>query len=205
VIVTIAMGVLLVAGAKPKYIALITFLSLATLTAAFVGGLVNRYQTERLRVFLDQETTDPALKDAAYQVRNAIRAVGTGGIWGKGWLQGDLTNERYVPVMWADFPFAAVGEQFGLVGCAALLGVFVIALMRIWRIATLSRDLLGTYLCAGVFTMLTWQVFQNVGMTLGIMPVNGLPMPFISYGGSSLITYFAMFGIVQSVHMRRMR
>jgi rod shape determining protein RodA len=205
VIITIAMGVLLVAGAKPKYIALITFLSLATLTAAFVGGLVNRYQTERLRVFLDQETTDPALKDAAYQVRNAIRAVGTGGIWGKGWLQGDLTNERYVPVMWADFPFAAVGEQFGLVGCGVLLGVFIIALMRIWRIATMSRDLLGTYLCAGVFTMLTWQVFQNVGMTLGIMPVTGLPMPFISYGGSSLITYFAMFGIVQSVHMRRMR
>jgi len=205
VIITIAMGVLLVAGAKPKYIALITFLSMATLTAAFVGGLVNRYQTERLRVFLDQETTDPALKDAAYQVRNAIRAAGTGGIWGKGWLQGDLTNERYVPVMWADFPFAAVGEQFGLVGCGVLLGVFAIALARIWRIATLSRDLLGTYLCAGVFTMLTWQIFQNVGMTLGIMPVTGLPLPFISYGGSSLITYFAMFGIVQSVHMRRMR
>jgi rod shape determining protein RodA len=205
VIVTIAMGVLLVAGAKPKYIALISFLSLATVTSAFVGGLVNSYQTERLRVFLDQETTDPALRDAAYQVRNAIRAIGTGGVWGKGWLQGDLTNERYVPVMWADFPFAAVGEQFGLFGCAILLGIFVVALMRIWRIATLSRDLLGTYLCAGVFTMLTWQVFQNVGMTLGIMPVTGLPMPFISYGGSSLITYFAMFGIVQSVHMRRMR
>jgi rod shape determining protein RodA len=205
VIVTIAMGVLLVAGAKPKYIALISFLSLGTVTAAFVGGLVNSYQTQRLRVFLDQETNDPALRDAAYQVRNAIRALGTGGVWGEGWLQGDYTNERYVPVMWADFPFAAVGEQFGLVGCAVLLGVFVITLMRIWRIATLSRDLLGTYLCAGVFTMLTWQVFQNVGMTLGIMPVTGLPMPFISYGGSSLITYFAMFGIVQSVHMRRMR
>ena len=205
VIVTIAMGVLLVAGAKPKYIALISFLSLATVTAAFVGGLVNSYQTQRLRVFLDQETNDPALRDAAYQVRNAIRALGTGGVWGEGWLQGDYTNERYVPVMWADFPFAAVGEQFGLVGCAVLLGVFVITLMRIWRIATLSRDLLGTYLCSGVFTMLTWQVFQNVGMTLGIMPVTGLPMPFISYGGSSLITYFAMFGIVQSVHMRRMR
>jgi rod shape determining protein RodA len=205
VIVTIAMGVLLVAGAKPKYIALISFLSLATVTAAFVGGLVNSYQTQRLRVFLDQETNDPALRDAAYQVRNAIRALGTGGVWGEGWLQGDYTNERYVPVMWADFPFAAVGEQFGLVGCAVLLAIFVITLMRIWRIATLSRDLLGTYLCAGVFTMLTWQVFQNVGMTLGIMPVTGLPMPFISYGGSSLITYFAMFGIVQSVHMRRMR
>lgn len=205
VIITIAMGVLLVAGAKPKYIALISFLSFSTVTAAFVGGFVNSYQTERLKVFLNQDTTDPRLTDAVYQVRNATRAVGTGGLWGKGWLQGDLTNNRYVPVMWADFPFAAVGEQFGFVGCAVLLGIFVVALVRIWRIASLSRDRLGTYLCAGVFTMLLWQVFQNVGMTVGIMPVTGLPLPFISYGGSSLITYFAMFGIVQSVHMRRMR
>jgi rod shape determining protein RodA len=205
VIVTIAMGVLLVAGAKPRYIALISLLSISTVAAAFISGLVNDYQAERLRVFLDQDTDDPLLRDAVYQVRNAVRAVGTGGIWGKGWLEGPLTNGRDVPVMWADFPFAAVGEQFGLVGCAVLLAVFVLALARIWRIATLSRDLLGTYLCAGVFTMLLWQVFQNVGMTLGVMPVTGLPLPFISYGGSSLITYFAMFGLVQSVHMRRMR
>jgi len=201
VVVTIAMGVLLVAGAKPKYIALISFLSVATVASAFIGGFVNSYQTERLRVFLGQESGE----DSIYQVRNAIRAVGTGGVWGKGWLEGPLTNGRDVPVMWADFPFAAVGEQFGLVGCAVLLSLFVVALMRIWRIATLSRDLFGTYICAGVFTMLLWQVFQNVGMTLGIMPVTGLPMPFISYGGSSLLVYFAMFGLVQSVHMRRMR
>ncbi len=201
VTVSIAMGVLLVAGAKPKYIAAITFLALSTVAATFVSGFVNEYQKERLRVFVGQEASE----DSIYQVRNAIRAVGTGGVWGKGWLQGNLTNDRYVPVMWADFPFAAVGEQFGLVGGALLLSLFVVALMRIWRIATLSRDLLGTYLCAGVFTMLLWQVFQNVGMTLGIMPVTGLPMPFISYGGSSLLTYFAMFGLVQSVHMRRMR
>jgi len=201
VVVTIAMGVLLVAGAKPKYIALISFLSVATVASAFVGGFVNAYQVKRLQVFLGQETGE----DSVFQVRNAIRAVGTGGVWGKGWLEGPLTNGRDVPVMWADFPFAAVGEQFGLVGCAVLLALFVVALMRIWRIATLSRDLFGTYLCVGVFTMLLWQVFQNVGMTLGIMPVTGLPLPFISYGGSSLLVYFAMFGMVQSVHMRRMR
>ncbi len=201
VVVTIAMGVLLVAGAKPKYIALISFLSVATVASAFLGGFVNSYQTERLRVFLGQETDENSI----YQVRNAIRAVGTGGVWGKGWLEGPLTNGRDVPVMWADFPFAAVGEQFGLVGCAVVLSLFIVALMRIWRIASLSRDLFGTYICAGVFTMLLWQVFQNVGMTLGIMPVTGLPMPFISYGGSSLLVYFAMFGMVQSVHMRRMR
>jgi rod shape determining protein RodA len=205
VLVAMAMGVLLVAGAKPRYIALISVLAVATVAAAFIGRLVNQYQIERLRVFVDQETSNPQLQDAVYQVRNAVRAVGTGGIWGKGWLQGPLTNGRDIPVMWADFPFAAVGEQFGLVGASVLLSLFVLALVRIWRIAHLSRDLLGTYLCAGVFTMLLWQLFQNVGMTLGIMPVTGLPMPFISYGGSSLITYFALFGIVQSVHMRRMR
>ena len=81
------------------------------------------FQTERLRVFLGQEADE----DSIYQVRNAIRAVGTGGVWGKGWLQGELTHNRYVPVMWADFPFAAVGEQFGFVGCAVLLSIFVIA------------------------------------------------------------------------------
>jgi rod shape determining protein RodA len=201
VIITIAMGVLLVAGAKPRYIALISFLSVSTVAAAFVGGFVNNYQKERFRVFFGQNTDENSI----YQVRNAVRALGTGGVLGKGWLEGQLTNDGSVPVMWADFPFAAVGEQFGLVGCFVLLFLFMVMLARIWRIASLSRDLLGTYLCAGVFTMLLWQVFQNVGMTIGIMPVTGLPMPFISYGGSSLLSYFAMMGIVQSVHMRRMR
>lgn len=203
VMVAMAMGVLLVAGAKFRYIIAISALGLMTVAAAYIGNLVNDYQLERLRVFLDDD--NPAFRDSVFQVRNAIRAVGTGGVFGKGWLQGPLTNGRDIPVVWADFPFAAVGEQFGLVGCSILLLLFVVVLVRIWRIAHLSRDLLGTYICAGVFTMLLWQVFQNVAMTIGISPVTGLPMPFISYGGSSLVTYFAMFGLVQSVHMRRMR
>jgi rod shape determining protein RodA len=201
VIVSIAMGMLLVAGAKARYIAVITVLSIATVLAAFVGRLVNDYQAARIRAFID-----PAASQVdTYQVDNAVRAIGTGGVWGKGWLQGPLTNGRDIPVIWADFPFAAIGEQFGLVGCSVVLGLIAIALVRIWRIAHLSRDLLGTYLCAGAFTMLLWQSFQNIGMTLRIMPVTGLPLPFISYGGSGLIVYFAVFGLVQSVHMRRMR
>lgn len=201
VIVTIAMGVLLVAGARIGYIFTISGLAILTVAAAFIGDLVSDYQRTRLTVFLG---TNSAENDI-YQVRNAIRALGTGGLWGKGWLKGPLTNGRDVPVMWADFPFAAVGEQFGLAGCIALLLVFMVALARIWRIASLSRDLFGTYVCAGVFTMLLWQVFQNVGMTLSIMPVTGLPLPFISYGGSGLVIYAALFGMVQSVYMRRMR
>ena len=203
VLIAMTMGVLLVAGAKARYIATISLLSLATLGAAFIARLVNPYQLERVRVFFDDD--NPALKEAVYQVDNAVKAVGTGGLFGKGWLQGPLTNGRDIPVIWADFPFAALGEQFGLVGCAAMLFVFVIMLLRIWRIAHLSRDMFGTYICAGVFTMLLWQVFQNVGMTIKIMPVTGLPLPFISYGGSSLITWFVLIGLVQSVHMRRMR
>ena len=202
VIVSIAMGVLLVAGAKIRYIFLISFLSVATVAAAFVGNLVNSYQEARIIALINPAAAGP---DETYQADNAMRALGTGGVLGKGWLQGPLTNDGDIPVMWADFPFAGVGEQFGLVGCAALLTLIAIALVRIWRIAHLSRDLLGTYLCAGVFTMLLWQTFQNVGMTLKILPVTGLPLPFISYGGSGLIVYFALFGLVQSVHMRRMR
>ena len=76
---------------------------------------------------------------------------------------------------------------------------------RIWRIAGLSRDMLGTYLCAGVFTMVLWQMFQNIAMSIGLMPITGLPLPFISYGGSSIVTFFALMGLVQSVHMRRYR
>jgi rod shape determining protein RodA len=203
VLIAMAMGVLLVAGAKARYIFTISLLSLVTVGAAFVGNLVNSYQLERVRVFFDED--NPSLRQEVYQVTNAVRAVGTGGLFGKGYLQGPLTNGRDIPLIWADFPFAAVGEQFGLIGCSALLFLFIVVLVRIWRIAHLSRDLLGTYLCAGVFTMMLWQIFQNVGMTIKIMPVTGLPLPFISYGGSGLITWFAMLGLVQSVHMRRMR
>ncbi len=177
------MGVLLVAGAKARYIFVISLLSVATLGAAYWARLVNPYQLARIRVFFDEH--NPDLQKEVYQVDNAVRAVGTGGVFGKGWLHGPLTNGRDIPVIWADFPFAALGEQFGLVGCAVLLFVFAVVLVRIWRIAHLSRDMFGTYICAGVFTMLLWQVFQNIGMTMKIMPVTGLPMPFISYGGSS--------------------
>jgi rod shape determining protein RodA len=203
VLIAMTMGVLLVAGAKARYIAAISLLSVATVAAAYWAELVNKYQLARIRVFFDEH--NPDLAKEVYQVGNAVKAVGTGGVFGKGYLHGPLTNGKDIPLIWADFPFAAVGEQFGLVGCALLLAMFAVVLIRIWRIAHLSRDMFGTYLCAGVFTMLLWQVFQNVAMTIKIMPVTGLPMPFISYGGSSLITWFALLGLVQSVHMRRMR
>ncbi len=205
VLIAMVMGVMLVAGARPKYIFLITVLSAMTVGAAIVSGIVNEYQLDRITVFFNQDTSNPALRDVAYQGRNAVRAIATGGITGKGWLKAPITNSGDIPVQWADFPFSAIGEQFGLVGCGIVVGLFAVMLFRIWRIAHLSRDMLGTYLCAGAFTMLLWQLFQNVAMTVGVMPITGLPLPFISYGGSSLVTFFAIMGLVQSVHMRRYR
>jgi rod shape determining protein RodA len=206
VLVALMMGLLLVAGAKAKYIAMITFLALSTVGAALITNLVNNYQTIRVRAWLDPDSNSDELRNYVFQAKNALRATATGGLTGKGWLQGPITNTKGdIPVQWADFPFSAIGEQFGLLGCGVLIGLFAIALFRIWRVAHLSKDLLGTYICAGVFTMLLWQVFENIAMTLGLMPITGLPMPFISYGGSGMLAYFIMFGLVQSVHMRRMR
>lgn len=206
VLVAMVMGAMLVAGAKARYIALISVLSASTVGAALVTGLVNEYQLRRFTAFFNQDSTELALRDYVYQGRNAIRALATGGMSGKGWLQGPITAAKSdIPVQWADFPFSAIGEEFGLIGCAIVLGLFAIVLLRIWRIAHLSRDLLGTYLCVGVFTILLWQVFQNVAMTVGVMPITGLPLPFISYGGSGIVTFFALIGLVQNVHMRRYR
>jgi rod shape determining protein RodA len=205
VLIAMMMGVLLIAGAKAKYILLITLLSAATVGAAVVSGVVNTYQINRVTVFFNQDSTDPALRDLIFQGRNSLRAIATGGIDGKGWLHGQITNSKDIPVQWADFPFSAIGEQFGLIGCGVVVGLFAIVLLRIWRIAGLSRDMLGTYLCAGVFSMVLWQMFQNIAMSIGLMPITGLPLPFISYGGSSIVTFFALMGLVQSVHMRRYR
>ncbi len=208
VIIAIAMGVLLVGGARFKHIALITALALMTVGAAVIARIISSHQLRRVTVFLNSDVCNKTkeLYDQCQQVRNSTRAVATGGILGKGWLQGPITNSRTeIPVQWADFPFSAIGEQFGLVGGAVLLGLYGIMLFRIFRIAQMSRDTLGTYLCAGAFTMILWQVFQNVGMTIGMMPVTGLPLPFISYGGSGLLTFFALMGLVQNVHMRRYR
>ncbi len=206
VLIAMAMGIMLVAGAKTRYMFMITALSAATVGAAVVTGLVNEYQLLRFKAFFNQDSSDPKLRDVIYQGRNAIRALATGGLDGKGWLQGPITNARHdIPVQWADFPFSAVGEQFGLIGCAVVIGLYALVLLRIWRIAHLSRDLLGTYLCVGVFSIMLWQVFQSVAMTIGLMPITGLPLPFISYGGSGLVTFFALMGLVQNVHMRRYR
>ncbi len=205
VLVAMVMGILLVAGARIKYIALITSLAIFSVFAGVVSGFVRSYQLRRITGFLNQNSDSSSLQNLITQVKFAKRAVATGGFFGKGYLQGPLTNGTFIPVQSTDFVFSAIGEQFGMLGCGIVLGLFATVLWRIMRIAVMADDRLGTLLCSGVFTMILWQAFQNIGMTMGITPVSGVPLPFVSYGGSHTVAFALMIGLVQSVHMRRFR
>jgi rod shape determining protein RodA len=205
VLVAAAMGVLLVAGARMRYIVLITSIAIFSVVGGVVSGIVKDYQLRRITGFLNQNSDSASLQQLILQVRFAKRAVATGGFWGKGFLSGPLTNGAFIPVQSTDFIFSAVGEQFGMVGGGVVFGLFGVVLWRVYRTAQLCQDRLGTLLCAGVFTMILWQGFQNIGMTIGITPVSGVPLPFVSYGGSHTVAFAIMIGVVQSVHMRRFR
>ena len=197
-------GVLYIGNARRRYLALIGGMFLATAVGLMVAVPSLRYQGNRFVAWFLQNSNNKELESIVLQVRYAKRAVSTGGFFGKGFLQGPLTNGKYVPVQFTDFPFSAIGEQFGMVGGAVVLGIFGVILWRIWRTAQMARDRFSFFLASGAFTMVVWQVFQNIGMTLGVMPVSGLPLPFISYGGSHLISSAILIGLVQSIHMRRL-
>ena len=205
VLIACTMGLLLVAGSKVRYIVSITSLAVVSAGVAAWSGVVKSYQFRRIEAFLNQNSTDSALKDVVLQVRFAKRAVATGGITGKGFLKGPLTNGAFIPVQSTDFIFSAIAEQFGLIGAGVTLGLFTLLLWRIWRIGRLARSRLGEFIAVGAFTMILWQTFQNIAMTIGIMPVSGLPLPFVSYGGSHMVAFAGIIGLVQSVHMRRLR
>ena len=124
-------------------------------------------------------------------------------MWGKGLFSASQTRTGAVPEQDTDFIFTALAEQFGFVGGAALLMVLATMVFRVWRTAQLARDDFGAYLCAGVLAMLLFQIFENIGMTMGIMPITGIPLPFMSYGGSSTLANFLAIGLVLNVHARR--
>ena len=204
VIVAGVVGILLVAGARRRYLLRITGLSIATMGTVMVNGFIGTYQLRRLVSWLNQDSRDKALESVVLQVRFAKRAVSTGGFFGKGYLDGPLTNGKYIPVQFTDFPFSAIAEQFGMLGGGVVIALFAVMLWRVWRIAQMARDRFGLYMTCGIFTLMTFQIFQNIGMTLGMTPVSGLPLPFISYGGSHMLAMGVMVGLVQSVHMRRL-
>ncbi|MFA5928570.1 MAG: FtsW/RodA/SpoVE family cell cycle protein, partial [Candidatus Margulisiibacteriota bacterium] len=160
------------------------------------------YQQERLLVFIDPQI-DPYAQGVRYHVDKSITAVGSGGIWGQGWMHGALSHLQYIPVQNSDFIFSVIGEELGLWGGFLIMLLEGTIVYRGIRIATLAKDSFGAMLAAGIAAYFLFQTVINLGMTMGIMPVVGIPLPFVSYGGSALITCLCAAGLLQSINCRR--
>ena len=202
VLTAVLVGILIVAGTKARYLAVLALTAFVLVFGAFHLGIIKEYQVARLTSFLDPEN-DPTA--AGYNRLQAEIAIGAGGLVGLGYLNGTQTGLDFVPEQHTDFIFTVVGEEFGFIGAMVLLTMFCLLLWRAFRIAALSKDLFGTFLAAGIASMFAVQIFINVGMTLGIMPITGIPLPFVSYGGSSMMTNFVAVGLLLNVHMRRFK
>jgi rod shape determining protein RodA len=155
-----------------------------------------------MRVFVDPASVS---EDVRYNLDQSLIAVGSGGLLGKGYLSGTQTSLDYVPEQHTDFIFTAAAEEFGFVGSLFVLLLFGLLLWRAIRIASLSKDPFGTYVASGIAMMFAIQMFVNVGMVIGIMPITGIPLPFLSYGGSSMLASFIGIGMLESIHMRRFK
>lgn len=203
VLVAIVLGVVVVAGIKPRLLLALAMTAVLLAVGIFQSGRVADYQRDRLSVFLHADTETGGRSDAAFQLAESKTAIGAGGLGGAGLFNGSQTKLRFVPEQQTDFIFTVVGEEFGFIGSALLLILYGLLVWRIWLVAQGSRDMFSTLLCAGVLVMLVFQVFENMGMTMGIMPITGIPLPFMSYGGSAMVTMFLAVGLVLNVHMRR--
>ena len=201
VLVAILVGVLVVSGARPRHLAVLAAVAVVGVVAMFQFGWVDEYQRDRLTDFA--RSGEGAGTGSGFQAEQAETAIGAGGLFGAGLFQGTQTKLGFVPEQQTDFVFTVVGEELGFVGSATLLVLYGVILWRIWRTAQLAKDLFGTLVCAGVFAMLLFQIFENMGMSMGIMPITGLPLPLLSYGGSSMLATCAALGLVLSIHMRR--
>ncbi len=208
-LVSAAIGfvLLVAAGVKGRYLALLGVGAILFAGAVLNSGMLEGYQKARLTVFASQERvqTQDEARGVAYNLEQSKIAIGSGGLWGKGLFEGPQTRLGNVPEQHTDFIFTVVGEELGLVGAAGLLGLYGVIVWRIWRTAQIARDDVGAMLCIGVLAMLVFQIFQNVGMTMGITPITGIPLPFMSYGGSSTLMAWGAMGVVLNVHMHRFR
>jgi len=201
VFIAITMGMLLIAGARARHIVVLTAVGIIGVVGVLTSDVLEDYQRDRLTTFLDAEGQD--VQAEAYNSDQSKAAIASGGTSGKGLFEGTQTRLGFVPEQHTDFIFTAVGEELGFVGSVTVLGLLALMCVRVWRTAQIARDRLGMLICVGVLAMLVFQIFQNVGMTMGIMPITGITLPFMSYGGSSVIASWMAIGLVLNVHMRR--
>ncbi|WSY16408.1 rod shape-determining protein RodA [Embleya sp. NBC_00896] len=199
VMAVIVLGVLLASGSRARWMVALVLAAAAGAMAVVHYGMLSEYQIDRFRAFADPNF-DPG--GVGYNTAMARLAIGSGGLTGHGLFNGEQTSGQYVPEQQTDFVFSVAGEELGFVGCCAIIGLFGLLLWRGIRIAVHADDLFGTIVAAGVVAWFAFQMFENIGMNLGIMPVAGLPLPFVSYGGSSMFAIWMGIGLLQSVHMR---
>jgi rod shape determining protein RodA len=188
------------AGISGRQILVLSGLGVGLLVAVVQLGVLRDYQVNRIRVLMDP-TIDPT--GIGWNLRQSKLAVGSGQLTGKGLFQGQQTNFQYVPEQGTDFIFTAVGEQLGFVGGILVIAAFLVLVWRLLVIAANARDRFGALVALGIAAMFVFHVFVNIGMTIGIMPVTGLPLPFLSAGGSSFLNFSIALGIANSIWLRR--
>jgi rod shape determining protein RodA len=187
-------------GAPTRWVVGLLLVALLGGFGATKLGVINDYQVKRLQSFVDPNADS---QGAGYQLRQARITVGSGGFLGTGLFDGPQTSGRFVPEQQTDFIFTVAGEQLGFLGSGFILLLYLTILMRAFSIARRSTDAFGRLVCVGVLTWFAFQTFENIGMTLGLMPMTGVPLPFLSYGGSSMFANLIGFGLLQNVYARQ--
>jgi rod shape determining protein RodA len=206
IIMLIVLLVMLAVAGLPVRILVMLLVGVALVALVAVeSGVLHSYQLARLTTFLNPNSTstNPNVVSAIYNITESKNAIGAGGFFGTGLLHGAQTNLGYVPEQSTDFIFTAVGEQLGFVGAVGLLSLLGVIAWRVLHAAGRSRDVFGRLVCTGLFTFVAFSVFQNAGMTMGIMPITGIPLPFVSYGGTAVLSFFLAVGLALSVGARR--
>ncbi len=191
--------IIAVSGAPMRWVVGLILVAVIGSFAAVKVGVINDYQVKRLQAFVDPSADS---QGSGYQLRQARITVGSGGLIGTGLFNGPQTNGRFVPEQQTDFIFTVAGEQLGFLGCGFILILYLTVLMRAFGIARKSNDPYGKLVCTGVIAWFAFQTFENIGMTLGMMPMTGVPLPFVSYGGSSMFATMIGFGLLQNVNAR---
>ena len=191
--------IIAVSGAPMRWVVGLILLAVIGSFTAVQVGVIDDYQVKRLQAFVDPNADS---QGSGYQLRQARITVGSGGLIGTGLFNGPQTNGRFVPEQQTDFIFTVAGEELGFLGCGFILILYLTVLMRAFGIARRSSDPYGKLVCTGVIAWFAFQTFENIGMTLGMMPMTGVPLPFVSYGGSSMFATMIGFGLLQNVNAR---
>ncbi|MGB8179948.1 MAG: FtsW/RodA/SpoVE family cell cycle protein [Acidimicrobiales bacterium] len=202
IIVLVVSAMMVIAGVPPRFMTLLAVIGSVGLAAAVFLNLLQKYQVDRFVSFLNQNSTNKAFAQLIYEVNNAKSAIGAGGLHGAGLFHGAQTVLGYVPEQWTDFIFTAIGEQMGFIGSVIVILLLAFIGYRMFVIGKNARDTMGRLICIGVFIFFAFSVFENIGMTMGIMPVTGVPLPLLSYGGSAAVCFFVAGGMVLSVSRR---